>query len=213
MKNKFLINLIIFVLINTFIFSGIKAQINNSIVVKVGDSIVSSIDVQNQIMTNLFLTKTEITQENINNIKNRSVKFLINKSIKRSEINKYEIKNYNKKDLANYIEQVAKRFSTTSSGLKTLFSDNKLDYETFVEQHKVELLWNTLIFKVYNNQININVIEVENDITILSNTETYQYNLSEIEISNTLFNEKKKKKIMEKIKNKGLKLVAKKLRI
>ena len=76
---------------------GLKAQINSIIVVKVGDLLVTSVDVQNEIITNLLLNNIEITQENINNGKSYAVKNLINKRIKKIEVNKYQEKSYNKK--------------------------------------------------------------------------------------------------------------------
>ena len=38
------------------------------------------------------------------------------------------------------------------------------NYQIFVEKHETELLWNTLIFQLYRNQTNINVIDVENEV-------------------------------------------------
>ena len=210
MRNKFLLNLIIIFSINASIFLEAKSQINNSIVAKVGNMIVSSIDVQNEIMTNLFLQKVEITQENVNNSKNNAIKNLINKSIKRGEVNKFKIKDYNKKDLSNYIEKTAKIFNTNSTGLKKIFQKNNLNYDTFVKNYETELLWNTLIFQIYNNQININIIDVENDITILSGKDKFQYNLSEIEITKTQYSKQKINEILEVVKNEGFEIAAKK---
>ena len=213
MINKFLINLFFFFIINISIFAEIKAQINNSIVVKVGNTIISSIDIQNEIITYLYLGKIEITQENINNVKNDAVKNLINISIKRSEINKRKVTIFNKEDLKNHIEQVAARFETNTDGLKTLFEKNKLNYDVYIEQYKVQLLWNTLIYQIYRNQININPIELENDVQILANSNIFEYNLSEIEISNSEFNKQKINEILEMIKNESFEFVAKKISI
>ena len=213
MINKFLINLFFFFIINISIFAEVKAQINNSIVVKVGNTIISSIDIQNEIITYLYLRKIEITQENINNVKNDAVKNLINISIKRSEINKRKVTIFNKEDLKNHIEQVAARFETNTDGLKTLFEKNKLNYDVYIEQYKVQLLWNTLIYQIYQNQININPIELENDVQILANSNIFEYNLSEIEISNSEFNKQKINEILEMIKNESFEFVAKKISI
>ena len=79
--NLTFISLIIF--LNSSIFLMLHAKINNNIVVKVGESLVTSIDIQNEIVTNLVINKKEITQENINNYKNFAVKNLINKTIKK----------------------------------------------------------------------------------------------------------------------------------
>ena len=45
-----------------------------------------------------------------------------------------------------------------------IFKINNISYEEFVEKHITELKWNTLIFSLYKNQININIIEVDNEI-------------------------------------------------
>ena len=72
----------IFFLINFFNFSILESQINNNIVVKVGSKLVTSIDVQNEILTNLVLGKKEITQESVDTSKRFAIKNLISKRIK-----------------------------------------------------------------------------------------------------------------------------------
>jgi len=194
MKNKILLSLGIFILINNFSFFELKSQIINVIVVKVGNSLITSIDIENEIITNLLINKQEITQENINNNKNYSIKNLIKKLIKKNEINKYEIKKYSKDDLQNYINSVAKKFNTNTIGLKEIFIKSGVSYDSFVERHETKLLWNTLIFHIYKNQININMIDVENEI------EKIKINKNEIEI------EKIKEDILLKKKQEKLNL-------
>jgi len=213
MKSKILISLSIFFLINLFFFYELRSQINNTIVVKVGDSLITSIDIQNEIITNLLINKQEITQENINNNKNYAIRNLIKKSIKRNEINKYNTKDYNKKDLQNYIDQIAKIFNTNINGLKKIFINSGISYDLFVEKHETELLWNTLIFNIYKNQININIIEVENEVEKMLNVETVEYNLSEIKIPNSDNNKDKLNSVLELIKKDGFESVARKYSI
>lgn len=162
-KNNFLIY-IFYILIYNFIFLNLQAKIINNIIVKVGGGIITSIDIENEIMTNLILNKEEISQQNIDKIKNASVKKLINKLIKKGEIDKFNIKGYDKNDLQKYIEFVSKSLNLPSNELKNFFEQKNINYNTFLENHKIELLWNTLIYEIYRNQLNINIIEVENEI-------------------------------------------------
>ena len=162
-KNNFLIY-IFYILIYNFIFLNLQAKIINNIIVKVGGGIITSIDIENEIMTNLILNKEEISQQNIDKIKNASVKKLINKLIKKGEIDKFNIKEYDKNDLQKYIEFVSKSLNLPSNELKNFFEQKNINYDTFLENHKIELLWNTLIYEIYRNQLNINIIEVENEI-------------------------------------------------
>ena len=192
MMKKILLGLNIFLLTNLIIFSEIRSQINNEIIVRVGSLMVSSFDVQNEIMTNLVLNKKEISQENINNRKNFAIKNLINKTIKKGEINKYKIKEYNKKDLQNYTNNIAKNLNTNSSGLKKIFKQFDLDYEIFLEKHETELLWNSLIYQLYKNQTNVNIVEVENEMEKIKDDK----NKKELkEIKENILNTRKEEKL------------------
>jgi len=164
MRNTNLKIIFILFLINNFIFSSLLSQINVSIVVKVGKSLVTSLDVENEIITNLVINGQEITQESINKNKNYAIKNLIKKSIKLNEINKYKIKNYNKKDLQNYIKNIAENLNTDLNGLKDIFKVHNISYDLLEEKYIIELKWNTLIFQIYKNQTNINIVEVENNV-------------------------------------------------
>jgi hypothetical protein len=188
-------NLLIFffiVLLNKFVFLNSYSQIYNQIIVKVGNFAITSIDVQNEILTSLILNKTEISQENINNYKSFAIKNLISKSIKKSEIDKYQIKKYNTKDLENFVTGIAKNFNTNKNGLKEIFKKNNIDYKVFLQNYETELLWNTLIFEIYRNQTNINIVDVDNEIQKISENK----NDEELkEIRNSILNKKKEEKL------------------
>lgn len=210
MINKiFKISSIFFLFIN-FSLSELKSEITNIIVAKVGNSVITSVDIENEILTNLLLNGQAFTQENVNNGKNYALKNLINKTIKRIEITRYEIKDYSKKELQNYASKIAKKFSTNTQGVKDIFKENNLDYESYIEKHEVELLWNTLIYKLYSSQININIIEVNNEIEKKKNDKNIEYNLSEIEVLKTKYNQDLLKEILNTINNEGFEMAAKK---
>ena len=210
---KILSRICIFFLITNFTFYELKAQIKSYIVAKVGNSIITSLDVQNEIIMTLVLSKQEINQKNINNNKNAAIKNLIAQLIKESEIKKFKIENFNKKDLQDYVQKIEKSFQTDKRGLKKIFSQNNLNYDSLIEKHKIALLWNSLIYMIYNNQININVIEVENEVEKIKNLENIEYNLSEIEISKSEYSENKIKEILELISKEGFESTAKKISI
>ena len=210
---KILSRICIFFLITNFTFSELKAEINSYIVAKVGNSIVTSLDVQNEIIMILVLSKQEINQENINSNKNAAIKQLIGRLIKKNEIKKFNVENFNKIDLQAYAKKIEKIFQTDRKGLKKIFSKYNLNYDYLIENHKVALLWNSLIYRIYNNQININVIEVENEVEKIKKLEKIEYNLSEIEISKSEYNENKIKEILELINKEGFESTAKKISI
>jgi len=173
-------------------FSISNAEIKNSILVKVGNEIITSLDLRNEILTNLIVNKIDINQKNIDASKNLAIKNLINKKIKRIEITKYQITDYNKNDLQKYLTNISNLFETNSSGLKKLFETNNIDYDTFVYNYETELLWNTLIFRIYSNQTNINIIEVENELEKIKNDKA---DLDPEEIKKQIINTKKQEKL------------------
>ena len=192
MKKSKLIIFIFFILLNNSIFYKLESKINNIIVVKVGNNIITSLDVQNEILTNLVINNIEINQENINKNKNFSVKNLINKSLKELEINKYDINEYNKQDLQNYINSIAKNLNMDSKNLKEIFVQNNIDYSKFIENYKIELLWNTLIYKIYQNQTNVNIVDVNNEVEKIKGSKSEE----ELKkIKETILGQKKQKKL------------------
>jgi parvulin-like peptidyl-prolyl isomerase len=213
MINKTLKISAIFYLLLNFSLTELKSEITNVIVAKVGNSVITSVDIENEIITNLLISGQEITQENINNSKNYALKKLINKTIKKNEITRYEVEDYSQKDLQNYTRSVAKKFATNTQGLKDIFKKNNVNFDSFVEKHEVELLWNTLIYRLYNSQININIIEVNNEISKKKDTENIEYNLSEIEILKPKYSQRVLEEILDAINSQDFETAAKKFSI
>ena len=190
MKKCNLTTILFLIFLNNFIIFDLESKIVNNILGKVGNSLITSVDLQNEIITNLLINKQDFSQENIESAKSYSVKNLIKKTIKKDEIDKYKIKDFNKEDLNKYIDKVAKEFDTNQSGLEEIFKKNNVNYSKFVERYKIELSWNTLIFQIYKNQINPNIIEIDNEIKkIKDNKSDEELKKIRIEITNKKKNE------------------------
>jgi hypothetical protein len=190
MKKCNLTTILFLIFLNNFIIFDLESKIVNNILGKVGNSLITSVDLQNEIITNLLINKQDFSQENIESAKSYSVKNLIKKTIKKDEIDKYKIKDFNKEDLNKYIDKVAKEFDTNQSGLEEIFKKNNVNYSKFVERYKIELSWNTLIFQIYKNQINPNIMEIDNEIKkIKENKNDEELKKIRIEITNKKKNE------------------------
>ena len=202
---------ILIILLLIFQNSYLFGKINNSIIVKVGNEIITSIDVENEIKTLLFLRNLNINQENINRSKDYAIKTLIRNSIKKSEIKKYDVQDFSQKELDTYLEKISKNLKVEKSQLKFLFSSKGIDYSIFIDRYKNLLKWNKLIFDIYRNQISLNTVEIENEIELrLTSVSQTDYNLSEIEIIITENIDEEIKKIYDSIKKIGFKDTAKK---
>ena len=114
----FLINifLIIFVFKNNAI-SSIKSEI----IVKVGDEIITSFQLESKIKTTLLFAGEKLSQENINKVKNISLKFLINSKIKYNEIKNYKL-DVNQVAINMHLENISKKLNIAPNNLKDFFN-------------------------------------------------------------------------------------------
>ena len=108
MKKRKLTIIFIFIFLNNLIFTNLYSKIDNTILIKVGESLITSLDVQNEIVTNLVINKKEINQENINNSKQFAIKNLINKSIKKVRLINIKLKIIVKKIYKNFLKELQK---------------------------------------------------------------------------------------------------------
>ena len=213
---KFKLLKILLLLIFLVFFQNISfAALKNSIVAKVGNEIITSLDIQNEIKTILILGNKNINQKNINDTKAIALKSLIRDSIKKIEVEKFNVKEFNQKAFDNYLLNVSKNLNTNKSDLKNYFEKNNISYKKFVKKIQTELMWNSLIFKIYRNQLNINPVEVENEIkqTINKKNNIIEYKLSEIEIPITKDIQKIINQVYDSIDKEGFKNAAKKFSV
>ena len=86
-----------------FFFNSVSAASTNfNIIAKVGHEIITSYELENKIKVTLFLAGEELNQSNINEIKELSLKALINNKLKKDEIKKYNYKRNNDQRVSNY---------------------------------------------------------------------------------------------------------------
>ena len=50
---------------------------------------------------------------------------------------------------------------------KNEFKNNNLNFNNFVENVKVDFIWNSLIFNLYENQLNLNIQEVNGELELM----------------------------------------------
>ncbi len=189
---------IFFLFFFTFFFNSSNASNQNKIVIKVDGKIVSSYDLKNKINTELILRNLEINQSNIDKIKNLAIQELINSRVKENEISKYKIIKIEEMDISNYLNTLS---SNNIEQFKQIFNDNKLDYNAYIKELKVNLAWQKLIFILFNDRVKIDDKEIIKEIESIRNEKSLikEYDLSELELSYN--NDSQKKTIIEKIKN------------
>ena len=195
-----------------FIYQNAYPQVDNKILVKVDNKIITNYDLVRETRTLLLINNIEFNNDNYIKTKAIALNGLIDRSLKLSEIEKYDIEKFNKLELSSYIDNLAKSQNITVLELKKKFANNNLNYDTFIENLKVGYIWNSLIFDLYKNQIEINTVEIENELEQIVNIgKTLQkFNISEIEISAKNISEKKMVEIYEFINKFGYEEAVKK---
>ncbi len=195
-----------------FIFQNAYSQVDNKILVKVDNKIITNYDLLREIKILLLINNIEFNNDNYVKTKAIALNGLIARYLKLSEIEKYDIEKFNERELSTYIDNLAKSQNITVLELKNKFTTNNLNYDTFIESLKVGYIWNSLIFELYKNQIEINTIEIENELEqIVNSGKTLQrFNISEIEISSKNISKKNMVEIYEFINKFGYEEAVKK---
>ncbi len=205
MKNLFFTTSLLLLL---SFFGNTKAAINNKIALKIENKIITQYEIKNKILRSLILSEQEINQKNIDALKKKSLNSLIQLTLKRIELEKYNFKADNLQ-LNKYLQSIS---SNNVDGLKQKFEDNNLDFNLFKEEIVTELKWQRLIYEIYSKKILINesVIDIELKNIIANKAFIEEYHLSEIEIEieNRDINQAQLIEILEKIKNEGFEVAA-----
>ena len=193
-----------------------KTEINDSIFATVGNKVITRSDIVNEIKIVLISTGQTFTEEKLKVLQTVAVKALIERNIKKLEISKYENLPFNQEDLYDEINKLAQSINVDIDTLQNTLISNGVRYETLTDSYKTELLWNTLIFELYKNNITVNKEEVEEQLASVQNKEEIlEYLISEIVIAhiNKTDRDAEIEKIKSSIKKDGFENVAMKLSI
>ncbi len=213
MKNNTVIK---YIFLLFFLFSNTSAysNIDNSVIISVGNTPITYLDLVKEMKLISIISKNKINEQNKEQIKKIAVQSLIKRKIKEMEITKYNIENYNQKDLEKLILNTSQNLGLDKNGLKILMENHNLSYSNLAKRFEIDLKWNTLIFELYKNKISLNMSEVEEKIN--SELERLESNrkflLSEIEIPKE-GTEITVDKVINNIKKEGFENTAKKFSI
>jgi peptidyl-prolyl cis-trans isomerase SurA len=179
-------------------FQTVSASIKNNILVKVENEIITNYEFQNKLMTSLILSDQNITQENINLNKKKTLNFLIDLKLKRIELSRFDVKVNNRK-VNDYIKTISSDKNIDETKIK--FNNNNIDFKLFYEEIETQFQWQQLIYKIYSSKINIDENKIDQEINELNKRETdiINVNISEIEVF--LKNDISDEENIQKIKN------------
>ena len=142
----------LFIFLQIFFFSSAFALIQEKIIAQVENEVITTYDMENEIRTLLVLSDQEITQENINKIKQTALNNLINLKLKEIEVNKFKVQ-LQENAITNYLINIS---SNDISSLKNKFLQNSINYDIYIKKIENELKWQSLIYSKYRKNVRIN---------------------------------------------------------
>ena len=198
MNKIFKIFLIIFFLTITDIHISFTS-IKNNIIAKVGNEIITLIELENKINTTLTLANQKINQENIDKLKNISLKKLIDLKIKQNEIKNFNL-TINNLAIDNHMQRVSGNLNIDPADLKKFFKLNKINYNQYENEVKIEFLWQKLITQLYSSKINIKEDQIKNEINEILNKKEkiIEFKLAELEVN---FENENRDELIKEVKN------------
>ena len=170
----------LFIFLQIFFFSSAFALIQEKIIAQVENEVITTYDMENEIRTLLVLSDQEITQENINKIKQTALNNLINLKLKEIEVNKFKVQ-LQKNAITNYLINIS---SNDISSLKNKFLQNSINYDIYIKKIENELKWQSLIYSKYRKNVRINNEEINFELKkiLLNQKEILEFNLRQIEV-------------------------------
>ena len=189
----FLILFLIFCKIN-YVYSSI----NNKIIAKVGNEIITSYELENKIKTILFLSKKKINQENINNVKKKAINDLINKKLKKEEVDRYGI-SVSEDRVNSYLNNFSSKFDMNKEDFIKTMNRNNISFDLYNENIKIDLSWQSLIYELNKSNLSIDenqIVQELNDI-IKNRKNLEEYELAEIAIDKMVGSENQEKILKE----------------
>ena len=175
---KFLFTLLIIIF---FKFNYSYSTINNKIIVKVGNEIVTSFELENKIRTILFLSNQQIDQVNINKVKKKAISDLINKKLKKEEIDRYGIL-IEENRVSSYLTDISSKLKMNKEDFIKIMKRNDISFDLYSEEIKIDLAWQSLIYELNKNSLSVDekqIIQELNEI-IKNKRDLEEYELAEI---------------------------------
>lgn len=208
--------IIYFLIIFTFFSAETSAAIKDSLFATIGSKAITRSDILTEIKTILILNGQTYSEDQKDAIQAAAIQSTIRRSIKKIEVEKYDSLEFSSSDLNNQLIKYASNLNTDLQTLKSIFEANEINFDIIVDQVKTELLWNSLIFSLYNKRLTINQIEIDEQLKLFQNTQVVvEYLVSEIIIAKVSTGELETKiaEIKNQIKTQGFETVAMNLSI
>ena len=188
-----------------------NAAFKDSLFATIENKAITRSDIVNEIKTILILNGQSFSQKNANQLEAAAVKSTIQRTIKKIEIERYDLLTFDQNDFYKELNNLANNVNVDVDTLKNIFAANGIDFVNITDHIKTELLWNSLIFRIYKNNLRVDSDEINEQLQLIQNKEEVkEYLISEIIIKNVPQEQTNEeiKKLKNKIATDGFKQVA-----
>ena len=177
-----------------------------TIELKIGNEILTNIDIENE-QDYLVALNTSLKDVPKNQLKEIARNSIIKEMIKKNELLRY----YDLEKTDEYADKIFQDFISTlnfknENEFKLYLENYDLNILYVKEKLKIESLWNELIFKKFNGQVNVNIKKIEKELSTKKKF-LVEYNLSEIlfELVGNEILEEKYNLILKSVSSSGFK--------
>jgi len=179
----------------------VEEAIQDSLFATVGNKAITQSDIINEIKIILILTGQSFTEDIREQLQAGAVQSSIQRNIKKIEIAKYDSLSFNPSDVDKELEKLANSVYMDLDTFENTFIANAIPFSTVVDQIRIELLWNSLIFDLYKDRLVVNPEEINEQLKSIQNKkETEEYLISEIIIESV--SRDKLESTIKEVKNK-----------
>jgi len=208
---KNIIKIFVILLLLSLHFAKSHASVSDSLFATVGNKALTKFDILKELKLILIINGQSFSEDRRAQLESAAVSSAIKNVIKRMEIEKYNDLSYNKDDVNKEIARIADNLDMDTDLLRSTLLANEIEFSYLTEQIQTELLWNSLIFKIYKDRISINIEEIDEQLELVQNAkEIYEYLISEIIVKPVTQDlvQNKIDEVREKIKLEGFEQVA-----
>jgi hypothetical protein len=197
--------ILFFVTIFLLLFNNVKSkELSNNVIASIDNSIITELDLNKEINFIKFITKS---QDN-SSLKSQSLQNLIDRKIKNIESDNLKVEVTEQEVEINLYNYLTNK-KINSEELNVFFKQHEIEDDYLKNIVKTDMRWSKLIQNTYANRVNVNLTEIDKEISKESGNSTDNEKLkNELIFSerNVLLNkiaashlEKSKKKYLIKI--------------
>ena len=161
-KKKFFI----FISLILFFYNSPGKSVTNNVIATIDNSIITELDLKKEIEFIKFINKSEI-DNNSEKVRRNVIETLIDRKIKKIEIDNAKIK-ITEKEIENYTYNYLINYKVNDEILNSFFNAQQIEKGYLKNLIIVEIGWEKLTRKIYENRVNINLSEINEEIKKIS---------------------------------------------